>query len=662
VTRFLSAMPGLLLAASAATAATPMVATSGSSFSPHAIAVRSNGILWAWGMNDYGQLGDGTTVRRNSPVQVGGGYTSAVAGRIQSFAFKTDGSLWAWGYNGDGRLGDGGYINRFSPVLIGNGFKAVAADDHTLAVKTDGSLWSWGGNYYGQLGDGTNTGRNSPAQIGSGYAAVAAGGNFSIALKTDGSLWAWGYNQSGQLGDGTTADRSSPVQIGTGYASISAGSGHSLAFKTDGSLWAWGYNRDGELGDGSISNRSSPVLIGSDFVSAVAGADHSLALKADGSLWTWGYNYYGQLGDGTSTERHAPVQIGSGFASIAAGGYYSIAVKTDGTMWAWGENNVGQLGDGTTTRRYTPVQIGAALDRVPADVSATASGGDVVVSWGPVAGASSYNIYMANAPGVTAAGYAALAGGHAHIGATSPFMHPNAAVGSTYYVVVTAVSAAGESVESLQVAVAVPATLRAVSGWNLAGNGSAGAINVATAFSDATKVITVWKWVPAKTAWAFYTPTLSDGGAAFAASKGYEFLTSVSAGEGFWVNAKAAFASDLPSATPVPPSAVSSMSSGWNLIAIGDNATPRAFNNALSSATVQPGEILQNVTTLWTWDAAQLNWYFYAPSMDLSGALASYIASKSYLDFGSRTLAATTGFWVNMPPAYCSTHICLNAK
>jgi len=188
-----------------------------------------------------------------------------------------------------------------------------------------------------------------------------------------------------------------------------------------------------------------------------------------------------------------------------------------------------------------------------------------------------------------------------------------------------------------------------VPGWNLVGNSSSGAIDVAAAFGDKAKVTTVWKWIASTIKWAFYAPSLADGGAAYAAGKGYEFLTSISGGEGFWVNAGAGFSLPLPTGSAIPSSSFQQMGSGWNLIAIGDAKTPSAFNKALSVEPPSPGVIPVNLTTLWTWDATQLNWYFYAPSLEANGGLAAYITSKSYLNFDTKTLGATTGFWVNKP-------------
>ena len=194
-----------------------------------------------------------------------------------------------------------------------------------------------------------------------------------------------------------------------------------------------------------------------------------------------------------------------------------------------------------------------------------------------------------------------------------------------------------------------PATLNFVPGWNLVGNSSSGSLDVAGAFGDANKVTTVWKWIASKSNWAFYTPTQPDGGAAYAAGKSYDFLTSVSGGEGFWVNAKNSFSAQLPSGSAISSASFQSMGSGWNLIAIGDDKTPKGFNNSLSLTPPSAGDIPQNIISLWAWDAVQGNWYFYAPDRDKAGTLSSYVQTKQYLDFGTKTLGPTMGFWVNRP-------------
>ncbi|MDD5029250.1 MAG: hypothetical protein PHH58_07095 [Rhodoferax sp.] len=196
------------------------------------------------------------------------------------------------------------------------------------------------------------------------------------------------------------------------------------------------------------------------------------------------------------------------------------------------------------------------------------------------------------------------------------------------------------------------AVVNVVSGWNLLGNSTSTAIDVATAFGT-SNVTTVWKWVPATSKWAFYAPSMTAANlATYAANKQYDVLTSIAGGEGFWVNALNPFTVNLPNATAVSSgSFATTLGSGWSLISIGDNKTPRAFNNALSPTPPSAGTVAAPIlTTLWAWDSGKSSWYFYAPSLDNSNGLAAYTFGKSYLDFGTTgTLAPGMGFWVNKP-------------
>jgi len=335
----------------------------------HTLAIKVGGSLRAWGNNQYGQLGDGTSIQRLEPVKVldMDDAVSVAAGQYHSLAVKADGSLWAWGSNGYGQLGLGDTTQRLKPEKVLDDVVCVAAGNyHSLAVKSDGSLWAWGNNYDGQLGDGKTTNSSTPVKVLDDVIFVVAGYAHTLAIKADGSLWAWGQNQYfGQLGDGSWANRLTPVKVLDDVRNVAAGEFHSLAVKDDGSLWGWGRNQSGELGIGNTSNRPSPMKIMDNVVCTAAGYYHSLAIKDDGNLWAWGDNQYGQLGDGT-TERHLrPVKILDDSVLVASGDYYSLTVPSDGSLWAWGRNNYGQLGDGKTDNSSKPIQIMPAGSILP---------------------------------------------------------------------------------------------------------------------------------------------------------------------------------------------------------------------------------------------------------------------------------------------------------
>jgi hypothetical protein len=189
----------------------------------HSVVLRNSGMLWVWGDNTYGQVGDGTTTTKLLPAQTAiGEWVAVSAGYSHTAAIGNDGTLWAWGFNGDGELGDSTTIDRRTPVQIGTNSDWVAISAgayHTVALKNDGSLWAWGANWYGQLGDGTTTARYAPVKIttDTNWAAIAAGNWHTVAIKTDGSLWAWGANWYGQLGDGSSTDKAIPTRIGVDY-------------------------------------------------------------------------------------------------------------------------------------------------------------------------------------------------------------------------------------------------------------------------------------------------------------------------------------------------------------------------------------------------------------------------------------------------------------
>lgn len=240
----------------------------------HVLAIKTDGTLWAWGANTEGQLGNGTTTMSNVPIQIGSDtnwQSVAAGGYYFSAAIKTNGTLWVWGNDSYGQLGNGIVTNHTSiPVQIGtdtNWNKISAGQYHVLALKNNGSLWGWGDNSAGNIGIGSTTPVYVPTQIGieTDWQKISASTFASYAIKSNGTLWSWGYNSNGQLGDGTTVQKNIPTQVGSGttwqFISGSLGYYYAVGIKNDGSLWSWGINNFGVLGDGTSIQRVSPTAV-----------------------------------------------------------------------------------------------------------------------------------------------------------------------------------------------------------------------------------------------------------------------------------------------------------------------------------------------------------------------------------------------------------------
>ena len=310
----------------------------------HTAAIKTDGTLWTWGRNVSGQLGDNTTTERQTPVttSAGGANWKQVAGGFaHTAAIKTDGTLWTWGINDSGHLGDNTTVTRSIPVTTfagGTNWKQVdCGTNHTAAIKTDGTLWTWGYNNNGQLGTNNTTTRSTPVTTfagGTNWKQVAGGSYHTAAIKTDGTLWVWGLGTSGHLGDNTATTRSTPVTTflgGTNWKQVACGGDHTVAIKTDGTLWTWGNNGSGRLGDNTAINRSTPVTTfagGTNWKQVAGGSYHTAAIKTDGTLWTWGRGTEGQLGDNTAINRSTPVTTfagGTNWKQVAGGGFHTAA-------------------------------------------------------------------------------------------------------------------------------------------------------------------------------------------------------------------------------------------------------------------------------------------------------------------------------------------------
>jgi alpha-tubulin suppressor-like RCC1 family protein len=311
-------------------------------------AAVKNGQLFTWGYNNKGSAGHDNIQqdhRLSSPTQIPGTNWSnwVVTNKNSTMASKTDGTLWSWGLNEYGQLGhnqSGANAKYSSPVQIpgttwdtGSG-KYAQGYTNGYAIKTDGTLWGWGMNERGSLGLNNKTYYSSPVQIpGTTWLYVSAGFTNVLATKTDGTMWGWGLNGDGELGLNNLTQYSSPKQIpGTTWHRPNSHGTANLATKTDGTLWSMGYNFPGFFGNDRVA-RSSPTQIPGttwDKDKVRMGGGSIGALKTDGTMWIWGRNFRGELGQNQAGPSNisSPVQVPGTWTDIGGmGGYATLALR-----------------------------------------------------------------------------------------------------------------------------------------------------------------------------------------------------------------------------------------------------------------------------------------------------------------------------------------------
>jgi len=337
----------------------PLMLTSMTAGFYHACGLDSDGAAYCWGLNDVGQLGDGTRTNRSLPVKVSGDLTFAEidAGSRHTCARTFVGAVYCWGWNRSGELGQSGG-DRITPSLVAGGqvFRSVSAGaNHSCALGADDVAYCWGPNNVGQLGDGTTTVRWSPTRVAGDlkFVEITAGSSHTCGSVGAGDAYCWGDRTGGKLGDGFVSGgyvmpTPTPVLGALRFSGLSAGERDTCGFVSDGGVYCWG------LGIGN-----TPIGRGGVVSSIAAKQYHRCSLGTGNAAWCWGQNDAGELGNGTTTgsNNYQPVVGGLTYTQLVVGSAFSCGIATGGATYCWGDNTVGQLGDGSTSRRSYPAPV-----------------------------------------------------------------------------------------------------------------------------------------------------------------------------------------------------------------------------------------------------------------------------------------------------------------
>lgn len=346
----------------------------------HALATKTNGTLWAWGINQFGQIGNGTYSYQKLPNQIGSDtdWGKANCGHMHSFAIKDNGTLWTWGNNAFGQSNPSTTGNNNTPQQFNsdeNWLAISGGETHTVSMKDDLTLRTWGNNYNGQLGGGTyiwNIPTPLETQLDDNANSIFSGGHHSIAKDSNGQLWYWGFNNFSNyftLNIHYSANKPILISNDSDWNIIKSGNNFNAMIKNDGTLWVWGNNDKGQLGNGedglsSFEEEPIQVLDGTTWSNLSCGSRFVMAIRSDGTLWAWGENV--DLGNGTNIDdSNVPIQISSDtdWSEVACGDEHALLIKNDGSLWSWGINNNGSLGNGSMfTPNLVPTRIGTDND------------------------------------------------------------------------------------------------------------------------------------------------------------------------------------------------------------------------------------------------------------------------------------------------------------
>ncbi len=338
----------------------------------HMAAVTEGGDLYCWGFNEYGQVGNGTTIDQTKPEKVLSNVKDVELGLLSSAAITEEGDLYCWGedYNDEGV---GGAIILKPEKVLSNVKDVELGQLYIAAITEEGDLYCWGANSYGQIGNGTTITQITPVKVLSNVKSVSLGATHSAAITEEGDLYCWGANENGQVGDGTNIDRLTPEKIMSNVKSVSLHAANSAAITEEGDLYCWGLNKDGQIGDGKeISsnpfiqkNQNVPLKVLSNVKEVSIGGMgtgvdiHSAAVTEEGDLYCWGANENGQAGNEKNMDQSTPEKIMSNVKSVSLGkyNYNGMAITEEDDLYCWGYNENGQVGNGTKTRQNTPVKI-----------------------------------------------------------------------------------------------------------------------------------------------------------------------------------------------------------------------------------------------------------------------------------------------------------------
>lgn len=335
----------------------------------HSCGLADNTLMGCWGVNDEGQLGDGSVDPTSIavPDDVFEGFYEISAGLLNTCAIGGEGQAYCWGSNRFGGLGTGASPEQsVEPVPVSSevGFVQISVGGlHACGLTRAGDAFCWGYNRWGQLGDGSTTTRFTPVPVATElrFSSISAGYAHTCGVVAEVGTYCWGLNSFGQLGDGSQTDQMTPTRVGgqVPFFEVSAGGLHTCGLGPDNMAYCWGFNRTGQLGNNGSEDSALPQPVGASYSSIVSGGLHTCAIDADGSAWCWGFNGSGALGDGSSINRAVPTPVAGshGYLQLAAGLHHTCGMTVDRNVLCWGYNRFGQVGDGTTEDRLTPGDV-----------------------------------------------------------------------------------------------------------------------------------------------------------------------------------------------------------------------------------------------------------------------------------------------------------------